>query len=464
MIGRPHGGTTAGLAIMVSSVPMRRLLALCGLALFLSVSLIGLGAPPPAADDWPQWRGPNGAGVGEGTYPDRWSPTEHIAWKTAIPGKGHSSPVVWGDRLFVTTAIEGEVIPGWKAPVHLGFDRKPGYVNADSTGVGHMLTLKVYAVQAKTGKILWERTTFQGPPADDRHRSNTYASSTVATDGKMVYAFFEWGGLHVYDVDGTLKWKVDVGNLQKAGLGPGTSPILYKNLVILVCDQEMGEGSFIAALERTTGKEVWRVARTTRRSWATPIVVTAGGRDELVAAGAEAVIAYDPATGKELWTAPGTVSHPIPSIVTGRGLLFATAGSQAKVLLALRPGVQEDATKRVSWKYNKGTAYVASPIFYDDYLYLISDAGIMTCLDPVTGALQYEGGRVPVPATIRSSPVAFGGKLLITSEDGDTFVIKAGPKFEVLATNSVAEPVWASLALARGMVFIRGESHLFAIQ
>ncbi len=444
---------------------MRPLLALCGLAILLSVPVAGLGVPPKAADDWPQWRGPNGAGIGEGTYPDRWSPTEHIAWKTEIPGKGHSSPAVWGDRVFITTAIEGAVIPGWKAPVHLGFDRKPGYVNENSTGVGHMLTLKVYAVQASTGKILWERTSFEGPPIDDRHSSNTYASSTIATDGKLLYASFEWAGLYVYDMAGTLKWKADLGNMLKAGLGPGTSPLIYQNLLIMQCDQEMGDGSFIAALDRTNGKEVWRVNRTTRRSWATPIVVTAGGRDELIASGAEAVMAYDPKTGQELWKAPGTVSHPIPSSVTGSGLVFASAGSQSKVLLAIRPGVQEDvAVPRLAWKYNRGTAYVASPIFYDGYLYLISDGGIMTCLDPQTGAIQYDSGRVPVPVTIRSSPVAFGGKILITSEEGDTYVIKAGPKHEVLATNSVDEPVWASLALARGMVFVRGDRHLFGIR
>jgi len=443
---------------------MRSLLASCVLGLLLSVRIAGLGVSRPAADHWPQWRGLNGAGIGEGAYPDRWSPTEHIAWKTEIPGKGHSSPVVWGDRVFVTTAIEGAVIPGWKAPVHLGFDGKPGYVNEASTGVGHMLTLKVYAVQADTGKILWERTSFEGPPFDDRHRSNTYASPTIATDGTLVYAFFESAGFYAYDVDGTLKWKLDLGGMAKGGLGPGTSPLIYENLVILQCDQEMGEGSFLAAFDRTNGKEIWRVSRTMRRTWATPIIVSAAGRDELIASGAEAVIAYDPKTGKELWTGPGTVSHPIPSIVTGRGLVFATAGSGAKVVLALRPGALQDADGRVAWRYNKGAAYVTSPIFYGGYLYLVSDAGIMTCLDPVTGAIQYEGGRVPVPATIRSSPVAFGDKILLTSEDGDTFVIRAGPKHEVLATNSVDEPVWASLALARSMVFIRGERHLFGIR
>jgi outer membrane protein assembly factor BamB len=403
--------------------------------------------------------------VADGTYPDRWSLTEHVAWKTEIPGRGHSSPVVSGHLVFVTTAIEGAEIPGWKAPVHLGFDRKPGYVNADSTGVGRLLTLKLYAIDARTGAVVWARTAYEGPPRDDRHRSNTYASSTVATDGRLVYAFFEWAGLHVYDLKGTLRWKADLGTMDKAGLGPGTSPLLYRDLVILQCDQEMGDGSFVVALDRRTGREIWRASRTTRRSWATPVVVRAGNRDELITSGAEAVIAYDPRTGHELWTAPGTVSHPIPSIVTGRGLVFATAGSQAKVALALRPGAgPADAAARVAWKYAKGTAYVTSPIFYDGYLYLVSDGGIMTCLDPLTGAVVYDNGRLPVPATIRSSAVAFGGKILLTSEDGDTFVVRAGRTHEVLATNPIGEPVWASLALARGMVFVRGERHLFGIR
>jgi outer membrane protein assembly factor BamB len=444
---------------------MRRFwVAVAGVALVLGVRTYGGGASVPlAAEDWPQWRGPNGAGIGVGTYPDRWSPTERIAWKTEIPGRGHSSPVVWGNRVFVTSAIEGAVIPGWKAPIHLGFDRLPGYVNEASTGVGRMLTLKVFAVDATTGKIVWDRTAFEGPPYDDRHSSNTYASPTVVTDGTWVYAFFESAGFYAYDMNGTLKWKLDLGGMAKAGLGPGTSPVIHDRLVILQCDQEMGDGSFLAAFDRTTGKEVWRALRTTRRSWATPIIVTSGGRPELMASGAEMVIAYDPNTGKELWKAPGTVSHPIPSFVTGRGLVFATAGSQSKVVLALRPGEQEE-TARVAWRYGRGTAYVASPIFHDGYLYLISDAGIMTCLDPVTGAVVYEGGRVPVPGMFRSSPVAFGDKILITNEGGDTFVIKAGPKHEVLATNSIDEPVWSSLALARGTVFVRGERHLFAIR
>lgn len=433
------------------------------LSISLGVAFCLTGAVAVASADWPQWRGPGAAGVAQGSYPDRWSATDRIAWKTPIPGRGHSSPVVSGAKLFVTTAIQGAEIPGWKAPEHLGYDGKMGYVNEGSIGIGYSFTLKVFAVDAATGKVLWERTAYEGPMYDDRHRKNTYASSTVATDGRFVYAYFESAGLYAYDVDGALKWSRDLGGMAKAGLGPGTSPLIHENLLILQCDQEMGEGSFLVALDRHTGKDVWRVSRKNRRSWATPIVVTTGGRPELIAAGAEAITAYDPATGTVLWTAPGTKSHPIPSYVVGHGLVFASAGSQDKVLLAVRPGQQDDAS-RIAWRYNKGTAYVPSPILYGDYLYLMSDTGIMTCLDAKTGAVVYEGGRVPVPATFTASPVAFDGKILITSEDGDTFVIKAGPKHEVLATNSIDEPVYASMALDRGMLFVRGERHLMAIK
>lgn len=437
------------------------------LAALLTLS-VGAGppAPPGARDDWPKWRGPGGAGIGAGShYPDTWSAHDRIAWKTAIPGRGHSSPVVWGNRVYLTTAVEGEQIPGRKAPDHLGYDLKPGYLHPDSVGVDYRHALKVLALDAATGALVWERTVYDGPVHDNRHRSNTYASASVATDGAMVYASFESEGFYAFDVNGTLRWKASFGGMAKAGLGPGTSPVLYEELVILQGDLEMGSGSFIVGLDRMTGKQVWRTERQNRRSWATPLLVETAGRTELLASGAEAVIAYDPRTGRELYRTDGTRSHPIPSFVAGHGLVFATAGSQAKVALAIRPGVDGEVDgSRVAWRHNKGTAYVASPILYGDYLYLLSDAGIVTCLDARTGRLIYEGGRVPVPATFRASPVAFGDKILLTSDEGDTFVLRAGPVHEILRTNSIDEPVWASPALANGMVFIRGARHLFAIK
>ncbi len=437
------------------------------LAALLTV-LAGAGPPAPRVerDDWPQWRGPGGAGIGLAShYPDTWSARDRIAWKTAIPGRGHSSPVVWGNRVYLTTAVEGAHLPGRKAPDHLGFDFKPGYLHPDSVGVDYQYTLKVLALDATTGAVVWERTVHDGPMHDNRHRSNTYASASVATDGAMVYASFESEGFYAFDTEGRLRWQASFGGMAKAGLGPGTSPVLHENLVILQGDLEMGSGSFIVGLDRLTGAEVWRTERKNRRSWATPLLVETPGRTELLAAGAEAVTAYDPRTGRELYRTEGVRSHPIPSFVAGHGLVFATAGSQAKVALAIRPGVDGEVDgSRVVWRHNKGTAYVASPILYGDYLYLLSDAGIVTCLDARTGRVIYEGGRVPVPATFRASPVAFGDKILLTSEDGDTFVLRAGPVHAILRTNSVDEPVWASPALANGMVFIRGARHLFAIK
>ena len=411
---------------------------------------------------WPQWRGPDGLGISkEKDLPLEWSPTKNVAWKTEIPGRGHSSPVVSGGLIFLTAAIKGEEVPDRKAPVHLNFDYTPGYVHPDAVDIEFKETLKLYAVDAKTGRIAWERVAYDGVMFDDRHRKNTYASSTVATDGERAYAFFESAGLYAYDFNGNLAWKRDLGPIIKAGLGPGTSPIVYKDLLILQCDQEMGDGSAIVAVDRRTGADAWRVSRKNRRSWATPLVVHAADRDELIASGAESVIAYDPLTGRELWRAAGTRSHPIPSPVATKGLVFLSAGSQAKVVMAMRPGGGE--RDPIVWRYNKGAAYVPSPIAVGDYFYLMSDTGIITCFDALTGQIVYEGGRPPIPSTFFASPVAFDGKILLTSEDGDSFVIKAGPVHEVLATNSVGESVYASPAIGGGRIYIRGEKHLFAI-
>jgi outer membrane protein assembly factor BamB len=419
-----------------------------------------------AEDNWPRWRGSDGSGVAkEGKYTDEWSPEKNIAWKVPVDGKGHSSPVIWGDHLFITTAIRGGP-SGHKAPDHLGYDLKPGYKNPDSEASDYNYTLKVLAFDAKTGKPLWEQTAYDGIMWDDRHKKNTYASNTVVTDGKLVYAFFEAPGLYAYDFSGKLVWKTSLGNIAKGGMGPGTSPILFENLLILQIDQEMGEGSAIVAVDKTNGKEVWRTARTTRRTWGTPILVQANGRTELMATGAEMIAAYDPRTGKQLWRADGLQNHPIPSAVAGHGLVFFTAGYPRKKVIAVKPGGDGDISKTdaIVWTYDKGTSYVASPVVHGDYLYTMTDGGIITCLDAKTGALVYEGARPPVAGSYRSSLAAFGDKILQTSEDGDTFIFRAGPKHEILKTNSVGEPVWASLAFAHDTIYIRGEKHLFAVR
>ena len=436
----------------------------------LAVIALSLPAQVPTAgvdDHWPQWRGPEGLGVAAGTkYAEEWTPEKNIAWKTPVEGRGHSSPVTWGNHLFLTTSVRGGP-SGHNAPDHLGYNMQPGYRNPDSEEADHSYTLKVLAYDTRDGKLLWERTAYEGVMWDDRHRKNTYASNTVVTDGKLLYAFFEAPGIYAYDFDGRQVWKASLGNIAKGGMGPGTSPLLFENLVILQVDQEMGAGSAIVALDKRTGKQVWRTERTTRRTWGTPLIVRTPTRVELTATGAEMVAAYDPLTGKELWRAlPGLQNHPIPSTVAGHGLVFFSAGYPGKRVLAVRPGRDGDlsGTDAVAWRYDKGTSYVASPVLHGNYLYLMTDAGLITCLDAVTGTVVYDGGRPPIAATFRSSLVAYSDRVLQTSEDGETFVIKAGPKHEIIQKNSVGEPVWASLAFARGTIYIRGEKHLFAIR
>jgi outer membrane protein assembly factor BamB len=444
----------------------RRINRNLALSLLSAVAFFNLSAASFAADggNWPGWRGPDGSGIStEKNLPEEWSASKNVRWKTPIAGKGHSSPIVWGKRVFVTTAIEGAVVAGAKAMKHV-IDGKD-WLHPDSVGADRKHTFKVIALDRDTGKILWEQTAWEGTPYDDRHRKSSYAASTPATDGKMVYAFFGAEGLYAYDYSGKLAWKSDLGKLGTVGLGTGTSPVIYENLIIVQCDQEDGPDSFIIAVDKKTGKQVWKTPRKVQVSWATPILVRTEKRAELITSGTEAVIAYDPATGKELWRTKGVESNAIPSPVASREMVIVSAGFPAKTAYALRLGGSGDlsAPSNIVWSYAKGTAYVPSPILYGEHVYLMTDRGILTCLDARTGAVKYEGGRIPIPATFTASPIAFDGKLLLTSEDGDTFVLRAGPKHEVLRTNSVGEPVYASPAVADGSIFIRGEKNLYRI-
>ena len=418
--------------------------------------------------NWPQWRGPAGLGISaEKGLPTEWSATKNIRWKTPIRGRGHSSPIIWGRKVFLTSSIEGPVIEGAVAVKHTRGGRE--FMHPDSVGAEHRYTLNVLCIDRDTGKMLWERTAYDGQVYDNRHRKNSYASSTPVTDGERVYAFFEAEGLYCYDLDGKPLWTTSLGKIAKMGLGHGVSPILYENLLILQVDQEDGGpdcGSFITAVDKLTGKEVWRVTRTQRKSWATPLLLRTQSRTELIASGAESTVSYDPMTGKELWHSPGVRGHAIPSAVGSDDMVFVSAGYPSKKTLAIRLGGSGDltGTSNIVWQYEKGTAYVVSPILYQGYFYVMNDQGVMTCFDARTGEIKYEGGRVPVPASFTASPVAFEGKLLLTSEDGDTFVIKAGPKHEVLGTNSLGEPVLASPAIAAGRIFIRSDKNLYCIE
>ena len=427
---------------------MRRLVPLT-----LSLSLV-LGAAV-AAENWPQWRGRNGQGISTETQlPTEWTPERNIAWKTALP-HGYSSPIIWGDRVFLTTALEGEVMPG-VVPESVRI-KMP---HPDSVAGDRKHTLKLLALDAKSGKLLWERTAYDGPVFDARHRRSTFAGPTAITDGRMVFAYFGPEGLYAFDIHGTPVWSV-VEKFHTLGLGTGTSPVFHDNLVIIQRDQDE-KTSIIVAYDKATGKEVWKTPRPVDISWSTPVLVEVDGRTELVTNATQHVIGYDASTGKELWRTKGVASNAIHAPLVGKGLVIVTAGFPAKRTIAIRPGNQPEE-KRIAWEYAKGTGYVLSNILYGDYVYLSTDNGIITCLDATTGKVVYEGGRPPKPTHFMGSAVAYNGLIAMTSEDGDTFMIKAGPKHEIVRINTVDEPVYSSLALANGRIYIRAKKHLYAI-
>lgn len=441
-------------------------------ALFISLVALfaGTSSSTNAANssNWPQWRGPEGQGVSnDKNLPTEWSETKNVLWKVELPGKGFSQPIIWDNKVFLTTDIEGGPAPATHAPPkHMLGDKEYKHPDWDSADKLH--TFKTLCLNRDTGKILWEQTSYSGTVFDYRHKRGNYAAPTAVTDGKYVISYFGSEGVYCYDFNGKLIWKKNIGNIDTFGMGVGASPVLYENLVIFICDQNLGvpKDSFMLALDKKTGNEVWRVARPIQGSWATPVIVKVAGRTEIVTSGNEFLISYDPATGKEFWRTAGLRSHAIATPVIGHGLAILSSGYPAKAVTAVRLGGSGnlDGTDKIAWKYNKGTAYVPSPILYGDYVYLMSDAGIMSCLNAKTGEVVYEGGRVPVATKFYgASPVAFDGKILLTSDDGDTFVIKAGPKHEVLGTNSIGEPCRTSIAIADGKLFIRGDKHLFCI-
>lgn len=434
---------------------------LCPLArASLAVLLLAGSAMDGAAENWAQWRGPGGQGVSTETgVPTEWAPVRNILWKTELPGGGHSSPIVWGDRIFVTAVVEGDVVPGAKAVPHTMGGKD--FVHPDSVAADRRHTFKVVAVDAASGRILWDRTAYEGPVHDARHRRGSFAGPTPATDGERVFAYFGPEGLYAYDFSGELVWTA-VEKFPTLGLGTGTSPIVYQDLVIVQRDEDNGDNSAIVAYDKRTGREVWRTKREVQISWGTPVLVEADGRTELVTNGTELIIAYDPATGRELWRSKGVESNAIHTPLIAKGLVIVTAGFPEKRVIAIRPGSVPDGG-RVAWEYSRGTGYVLSNIVYRDWLYLLTDNGIVTCVDPATGTVKYEGGRVPKPARFIGSPVAFGDYVALTSEDGDTYMLKAGPVHAIARTNSVGEPVFSSPAISNGRIYIRGQTHLFAI-
>ncbi len=422
------------------------------------------------AGDWPQFRGPSASGVGDGAKPPvHWDATKgaNVVWKTEIPGLSVSSPVVWGDRIFVSTAISSDA----KQSLRVGL-----FGDTDPVNDSSVHQWKVLAVDKKTGKILWEQMAHQGTPKTKRHPKSSQASPTPATDGKVVVAYFGSEGLFTYSIDGKLLWKKDVG-LQNAGWffdpdsewGAASSPVIYKNTVILQCDRQ--KDSFIAAYDLKDGKELWRTARAEIPAWGTPTIVQGKDRAEVVTNGTKAIRGYDADTGKELWTLGPNSEVTCTTPVSAHGLIFVTAGyPPVQPIYAIKVGSTGDLTLKdgklssdaIAWSTQRGGVYLPSPIVYGDHLYTVGNNGILTAYEAKSGQRIYQQ-RVGEGGAFTASPIAAAGKLYISTEDGDIFVVKAGPQYELIAKNPVGEAILATPALAGDLLIVRGAKHLFAI-
>jgi outer membrane protein assembly factor BamB len=420
------------------------------------------------AENWPGWRGPASLGISsEKGIPLTWDLSKNVLWKAEVPGLGHSSPIVWGNRVFVTTAVSNDPKEDYWEKGFPQIQRKP-----DSAEISWM----VLCFDRDTGKPLWQQTAVKAKPVNARHTKNSYASQTPVTDGTFIYAFFGDQGMHCYDFNGNRIWSRDLGKFtMRAGWGMGSSPILFKDLVIQTCDQEPG-GSFIIALDKKTGTTVWKTGRDEASSWSTPYLYDQGQRPELIVNATRAIRSYDPATGKLLWECRGpatAITTPTPTY--SNGLIFVSSGffvEENRPVTAFRPGGNGDitlkqgetASKDIAWRQLAAAPYIPSPIAYGDFIFVLLDQGFLACYDAKTGKEIYGKTRIDAGANFSASPVAAGGNLYLMSEDGDVYVISAGPKYELRAKNSIGEAIMASPAISDGKMFVRALKHIYCIQ
>jgi outer membrane protein assembly factor BamB len=437
---------------------MKRLLLL---VLFLPLVTVN-------AQNWPSFRGPNASGVGEGTNPPTtWDleKSQNVLWKTNIPGLSHSSPIIWDNQIFVITAVSSNPKPPYN-PKDRGIDLAP-----DET----KHTWMIFALDKRNGRVLWTDKPYEGVPRAKRHVKATQANSTPVTDGRYVVAMFGSEGLACYDLKGKLLWKQDLGVLnpglwddKESSWGHASSPIIYRDLVIVQADGH--KQSFIAAFNLKDGKQAWRVERNEITSWTTPTIYQGKNRIELIANGGRYIRGYDPLTGKELWRfADNNTEVKMQAPLIANDLIYITGGyPPGRTMYAFRPGAVGDISLKsgeeknafIAWTTPKGSPYTPTPIIYGTELYVLADNGVLSAYDAKTGENIYQQR---LPTSFSASPVAADGKLYLSSEDGDVFVVKAGRQYELISRNTMGQALMATPALAPGMLIVRAEDAIYAL-
>jgi len=429
----------------------------------------------PADRYWPQWRGPDATGVAPHADPPvTWSETENVRWKVAIPGRGHASPVVWGDRVFLLTAVPTETPPAPKPEETEAAKSSEGGGGSERDrqrwfrGVSpdRELRFVLLALDRATGKTVWERTARTAQPHEGTHTDGTWASASAVTDGRHVWASFGSHGIYCYTWDGEKVWETDLGDMHtRNGFGEGSSPALHGETLAINWDHE-GD-SFIVALDAGTGQERWRRSRDEITSWATPAIAEVGGKPQVIVNATGKVRSYDLATGELIWETGGMTVNTIPSPVVGGGLAYVTSGFRGNALKAIRLATAKGditGTEAVVWTFDRDTPYVPSPLLYDGILYLLKhNRGILTAFDAKSGEVLYGPERLEDLQGVYASPVGAGGRVYIAGRDGSTVVLKHGGEKKVLAVNRLDEGFESSPAVVGSEIFLRGREHLYAL-
>lgn len=459
----------------------KRLAATGGLLSLISLTAVVLAVGSASSDPahWPQWRGPFFNGVARTAAPVEFSDTKNIKWKIAIPGRGFSTPVIWGDRIFLTTAVPtgkgAQPAPPPEQPQNpaQGPAQNPGGRGqgrggpGGGSGAGEEQKLVVMCLDKKTGKTIWERVARVATPHEGYHRQyGSFASNAPVTDGRYLYASFGSRGIYCYDLNGKLIWEKDLGVQMQIRLqfGEGAAPALYGNLLIHPFDHE--GGSFLVALDKSNGKEVWRATRDEMSAWSTPLIADLKGKKQVIISATKKVRAYDPDDGKLIWECAGLGSNVIPHPAQHNDTVLVMSGHRDPKLMAIRLGREGDLTSSdaVLWSQTRGMSYTASPVLQDNKFYSLTDNGLLSCFNATTGEPYYHQQRLPQPDTFKASPIVAGGNLYTASESGVVTVIKTGEKFEVVATNTLADQMFvASPVVAEGELFLRSKTHIFCV-
>ena len=460
-------------------------------------------AKTPSDSNWPQWRGPLGSGAAPSADPPiTWAEGKNVRWKVKLPGRGTSTPIVWGDSIFIQTAIPAAAKPA-AAPAPAAAADAPAPAAATPTGAPVLQAepppdggrrrggpggpggrggggfgalpaptepyqFVLLCLDRKTGEQRWRKVVREEIPHEGHHRDHGFSSYSPVTDGKHVYAYFGSRGLHCFDMDGNPKWQKELGRMQtRNGFGEGSSPALHGDTIVINWDHQGDD--FIIALDKNTGEQLWREPRDEDQTWSTPLIVEHDGQAQVVTTATNKVRSYDLKTGKQIWEAPGLTANTIPSPVAGDGMVYATAGFRGSALYAIRLGKTGDlsGTDAIAWSAKRGTPYVPSPLLYGDRLYLYSgNNAMLSCYDAKTGKPILETERIDDLDGVYASPIGAGGRVYLVGRDGTTVVIKhldKTDKIEVLATNQLDERFDASPAAVGKELFLRGHEHLYCI-